>query len=178
MFLLCRALRESVAVYQKNVFLNYVIKKGFMLSVFIWSYGREREDWRAQVARGDLSNKPMFYLNICCFLCRWHEVLPGIQKKVTMTTFASGVIRGKSILMNPSANSLGHRWKSICETAPEPLFWDLNCVPGWIWVRAMIGLLKNALSICQSTWREIRNAFPVISLGTRTRISAQLPRLC
>ena len=31
-----------------------------------------------------------------------------------------------------------------------------------IWVRAMIGLLKKPLSICQSGWKEIRNAFPVI----------------
>ena len=31
-----------------------------------------------------------------------------------------------------------------------------------IWVSAMIGLLKKPWSICQSAWREIQNAFPVI----------------
>ena len=59
--------------------------------------------------------------------------------------------------------------KSICEAAPKFLFRDLNCVPGRIWVRSMIGLLKNALSICQSTWRENRNVFPVISLGDQNK---------
>jgi len=34
-----------------------------------------------------------------------------------------------------------------------------------IWVHAMIGLLKTILSICQSGWREIRNAFLVIHWG-------------
>ena len=59
--------------------------------------------------------------------------------------------------------------KSICETAPKSLFRDLNCVPGRIWVCAMISLLNNALSICQSTWRENRNAFPVIPLGDQNK---------
>ena len=59
--------------------------------------------------------------------------------------------------------------KSICETAPKSLFRDLNCIPGRIWVRAMIGLLKNELSICQSTWRENRNAFLVIPLGDQNK---------
>ena len=31
-----------------------------------------------------------------------------------------------------------------------------------IWVRAMIGLLKKPLLICQSGWREIRNRLPAI----------------
>ena len=77
-----------------------------------------------------LSNKPMLYLNICCFLCRRHEVLPGNPKKVTMTTFASGVICGKSILINPlirervawATDGTKLLVKSICETAPKPLF--------------------------------------------------------
>ena len=116
-----------------------------------------------------LSNKPMLYLNICCFLCRRHEVLPGNPKKVTITTFASGVICGKSILINPlirervawATDGTKLLVKSICETAPKPLFWDLN----W----PLIGLLKNGLSICQSTWREIRSAFPVIPLGDKNK---------
>ena len=31
-----------------------------------------------------------------------------------------------------------------------------------IWVRAMIGVLKMPLLICQSGWREMRNVFPVV----------------
>lgn len=31
-----------------------------------------------------------------------------------------------------------------------------------IWLRAMIGLLKMPLAICQSGWRKIRDAFPII----------------
>ena len=37
---------------------------------------------------------------------------------------------------------------------PPPVYQDL--------VRVMIGLLKRPLSICQSGWKEIRNALPVI----------------
>ena len=52
-----------------------------------------------------LSNKPtsvaLFAGDTKCFR--------AIKIKVTMTTFASGVIYGKSILTNPSAGSLGHR---------------------------------------------------------------------
>ena len=43
----------------------------------------------------------------------------------------------------------------------------------------MIGLLKNPLSICQSGWKEIRNALPVIHWvrwEPRTRISAIVRR--
>ena len=48
-----------------------------------------------------------------------------------------------------------------------------------IWVRAVIGLFKMPLSICQSRWRDIRNALPVIRSvrwGPRTTILALLRR--
>ena len=44
-----------------------------------------------------------------------------------------------------------------------------------IWARAMIGLLKKPLSICQSGWKDFRNVLPVIRWvhsGPRTRITA------
>ena len=44
-----------------------------------------------------------------------------------------------------------------------------------IWVRAMIGLLKTSLPICQSRWKEIQNALLVIRWvhwESRTRISS------
>ena len=49
-----------------------------------------------------------------------------------------------------------------------------------IWVREMIGILKMPLSINQSGWKEIRNAFPVIRWvrwEARTRILALVFRL-
>ena len=48
-----------------------------------------------------------------------------------------------------------------------------------IWVRAMIGLLKVPLSICQSGWKETGNALLAKRLfrcGPRTRISALFRR--
>ena len=48
-----------------------------------------------------------------------------------------------------------------------------------IWVRAMIGLLKQPLSFCQSGWKDFRNVLPItrwVRWGLRTRISALLRR--
>ena len=64
--------------------------------------------------------------------------------------------------------------KSVCETPLKSL-----SNPNRISERAMIGLLKNPLLICQSGWSEIRNVFPVIRWVCgrhRTRIAAPLPR--
>ena len=51
--------------------------------------------------------------------------------------------------------------KSVSSTVPKKyLFWAHICVPGFQY--SMIGLFKMPLSICQSGWRETRNAIPVI----------------
>ena len=84
-------------------------------------------------------------------------------------------IDGRIVNVN-TVVSLRHRRnsilvKSVCET---PLGLHL-CTR--IWVRAMIGLLKKPLSICQSRWKEIWNPLPVIRWvrwGAKTRISALL----
>ena len=84
-------------------------------------------------------------------------------------------IDGRIVNVN-TVVSLRHRRnsilvKSVCET---PLGLHL-CTR--IWVRAMIGLLKKPLSICQSRRKEIWNPLPVIRWvrwGAKTRISALL----
>ena len=50
--------------------------------------------------------------------------------------------------------------KSVCKTVPKSLFWAPTCVPGF--VSRIIVLIKMPLLICQSGWREIQNAFPII----------------
>ena len=68
--------------------------------------------------------------------------------------------------LTPSAK---HHRKPCFE--PPPVYQDL--------VRVMIGLLKRPLSICQSGWKEIQNALPVIRWVrwvSRRRISALLRR--
>ena len=58
--------------------------------------------------------------------------------------------------------------KSICETAPKSLSWALICSPGFEYSPWL------ALSICQSGWREIWNAFTIficwVRWGPRIRI--------
>ena len=79
----------------------------------------------------------------------------------------------KEILVLPRSN-LRRRWistlvKSVCE-APKFLFLAPTSPPPppprrlctRIWVFVMIGLLKIPFSICQSRWKETRNALPVI----------------
>ena len=80
-----------------------------MVGVRIWSYGREREVWRAQVARGDFLISQRFISTSVALFAGDTQCFRAMKIKVTMTTFASGVIYGKSILTNPSAGSLGHR---------------------------------------------------------------------
>lgn len=80
-----------------------------MLSVRIWNYGREREDWREQIAPGDFLISQCFISTSVAFFAGDTKCFRAIKKKITMTTFANSVIYGKSILINPSASSMGHR---------------------------------------------------------------------
>ena len=80
-----------------------------MVGVLIWSYGREREVWRVQVVRGDFLISQRFISTSVALFAGDTKCFRAIKIKVIMTTFASGVIYGKSILTNPSAGSLGHR---------------------------------------------------------------------
>ena len=64
--------------------------------------------------------------------------------------------------------------KSICKTAPKSLSWSLICSPGFEYPPWL------ALSICQSGWREIQNAFTIficwVPQGPRIRILVLLCR--
>ena len=67
---------------KKQMFLlNYVIKKGFMLSVCIWSNGREQEDWRAQVARGDFVISQCFISTSVAFFAGDTKCFRAIKKR-------------------------------------------------------------------------------------------------
>ena len=91
----------------------------------------------------------------------------------------------KEIMGEGGVGSLHHRrnWtpvKSALRNSAEILVLGPNLCTR-IWLYAMIGLLKDLLSICQSGWKEIWNVFlvPVICWvcwGPRTRISVLLHR--
>ena len=73
-------------------------------------------------------------------------------------------------------SSLRHRRnltlvKFICKQCQSSCSGSLLCTR--IWVHAMIGLLKKPLSICQSGWKEIQNAPPVIFLLVAQNIACE-----
>ena len=57
---------------------------------------------------------------------------------------------------------------SVCNTAQKSLFWASSCVPGFEYV-PRLACSKTISSICQSGWKEIRNAFLVICWGRLQR---------
>ena len=73
-----------------------------MVGVRIWSYGREREVWKAQVARGDFLISQRFISTSVALFAGDTKCFRAIKIKVTMTTFASGVIYIRKIDLNQS----------------------------------------------------------------------------